>query len=85
MVKSRTQGDGPGKGEIVDKEARAAQWSRGMILALGARGPGFKSRLSPLLLRFYVLIGRYVKIWSLHAVTRIRTWVTAATTQGPNH
>ena len=62
-----------------------AQWSRGMILALGARGPGFKSRLSPLLLRFYVLIGRYVKIWSLHAVTRIRTWVTAATTQGPNH
>ena len=53
-----------------------AQWSSGMILALGARGPGFESRLSPALL----LLLRFPK-WSLMRPSGRNAFICCATSE----
>ena len=42
-----------------DTYSRMACWSSGMILALGARGPGFDSRTGPFLSFFSAIISHY--------------------------
>ena len=52
------------------------------IAAFQAVDPG-SIKADAIFMAIILIIFKEKKI--VHAVTRIRTWVTAATTQGPNH
>ena len=49
-------------------EIRKARWSSGMILALGARGPGFESRTSPTFLELFLFRNNCVNVYFIPLV-----------------
>ena len=68
---------------IVLSSGQKTPWRNGSASDSRSEGCVFESRRGQL---FYVKNKKAVfKKYSVTAETRIRTWVTAATTQGPNH